>query len=97
MSRGIPTLDHVHVDVIFMLAVGACFGLRGDRFWLRLRRWSLLVENGDALIFPASPRDHIAAVRTISINESPVSPQATQARSLPSLSPVSECYDKPGC
>jgi hypothetical protein len=39
-----------------------------------------IVENGDASIFPASPRDHIAAVRTISTNESPVSPQATQAR-----------------
>ena len=41
------------------------------RFW---------VSSGDAFIFPASPGDHIAAVRTISTNESPVSPQATQAR-----------------
>ena len=71
-------------NVVAKPAIGALlrlrFGLRGDRFWLRLRRSSLLIENGDALIFPASPRDHIAAVRTISTNESPVSPQATQAR-----------------
>src|SRR3954467_10275065 len=71
-------------DVVAKPAIGALsrlrFGLRADRFWLRLRRSSLLVENGDASIFPASSRDHIAAVRTISTNESPVSPQATQAR-----------------
>ena len=90
LGRGIPfprcrlILDKTGPNVVAKPAIGALsrlrFGLRGDRFWLRLRRSSLLVENGDAPIFPASPRDHIAAVRTISTNELPVSPQATQAR-----------------